>query len=114
MPTLNIGTVIAGAYADKVRRTLFAVTKTLQETGELKNEDVAYGSAVLNQILYKILVEKLRVEKGDVVRISIDFEIKDGKIEWRYETLKIEWYTKKDQSIVDQAIKEVLETEVKK
>lgn len=111
MPTLNIGTIIAGAYADKVRRTLFAITKSLQETGQLKNEDVAYAAALLNQTLYKIIVEKLKCDKGDVIRIMIDFDIKDGKIEWRYDTLKIEWYVKKDQSIVDQAIKEVLETQ---
>ncbi len=114
MLTLNVGTVIAGAYADKVRRTLFAITKSLQETGSLKSEEVAYSSAVLNQLLYKILVEKLKVEKGDVIRIVIDFDVNDGKIVWKYDTLKIEWYTKKDQEIVDQAIKEILETEMKK
>lgn len=111
MPTLNIGTIIAGAYADKVRRTLFAITKNIQPP--LKNEDVAYASAILNQTLYKILVEKLKIDKGDVVRIVIDFEIKDGKIEWKYDTLKIEWFARKDQSEIDKAIKEVIEETTK-
>lgn len=109
MPTLNVGTIIAGAYADKVRRTLFAVTREYQSSG-LKSEDIAYAAATLNQLLYKIIVEKLKCDKGDVVRITIDFDVKDGKIEWRYETLKLEWYVKKDQSLVDQAVKEVLES----
>jgi len=111
MPTLNIGTIIAGAYADKVRRTLFAVTKSYQSSGQLKSEDIAYAAAQLNQTLYKIIVEKLKCDKGDVVRIVVDFDIKDGKIEWKYDTLKIEWYVKKDQNFVDQVVKEVLQTE---
>ncbi|HLI46687.1 MAG TPA: DUF2258 domain-containing protein [Geobacterales bacterium] len=111
MPTLNIGTIIAGAYADKVRRTLFAVTRPLQTSGQIKSEEVAYAAAQLNQTLYKIIVEKLKVDKGDVVRILVDFDVKEGKIEWKLDTLKIEWYVKKDQSFVDQAIKEVVGTE---
>jgi|ECHhosMinimDraft_1075155.scaffolds.fasta_scaffold02136_2 Uncharacterized protein conserved in archaea len=108
MPTLNTGTVIAGAYADKVRRTLFALTRNLQESGAIKSEDVAYGAAVLNQILYKIIVEKLRCDKGDVVRIVVDYEIKDSKINWKLDTLKVEWFVRKNQEEVDKAVKEAI------
>lgn len=108
MPTLNTGTIIAGAYADKVRRTLFALTRQLQESGVIKSEDVAYGAAILNQILYKIIVETLKCDKGDVVRIVVDYEIKDSKINWKLDTLKIEWFVRKNQEEVDKAIKETI------
>jgi len=108
MPTLNTGTIIAGAYADKVRRTLFATTKQLQESRVLKSEDVAYGSAVLNQVLYKIIVETLKCDKGDVVRITVDYDIKDSKINWKLDTLKIEWFVRKNQEEVDKLVKETL------
>ena len=105
MPTLNTGGIIAWAYADKVRRTLFALTKENVNQGMIKIEDVAYASAILNQLLYKILVEELNCDKGDMVRIVIDYEIVNGKIVWNYDSLKIEWFKREDQGKVDEATK---------
>jgi Uncharacterized protein conserved in archaea len=109
MPTLNTGGIIAGAYADKVRRTLFALTKEAVSQGLIKQEDVAYASAILNQLLYKILVEELKCDKGDMVRIVIDYEIKDGKIVWDYDKLKIEWFVRQDQGRIDEAVRKKVE-----
>jgi hypothetical protein len=105
MPTLNTGGVIVGAYDDKVRRTLFALTKENVNQGIIKTEDVAYASAQLNKLLYKILVEELKCDKGDMVRIVIDYEIANGKIVWNYDSLKIEWFRREDQGKVDEATK---------
>ena len=71
MQRLSTGLVIAGAYADKVRRTLFAQTRQYNIDGS----EVIRASAGLNRFLYKIIVEKLRTEKRDVVRIKIDYDI---------------------------------------
>ncbi len=85
MPTLRTGLVIAGAYATKARRTMFA-----QLRGKVENREIARAVAELNQMLYEIIVNSLKIDKGDVVRITIDYNIVDGKIEWNYESLKIE------------------------
>jgi hypothetical protein len=109
MPTLNTGGIIAGAYADKVRRTLFALTKENVNQGIIKTEDVVYAAATLNQLLYKILVEELKCDKGDMVRIIIDYDIVNGKIVWNYDSLKIEWFRREDQGKVDEATKKRVE-----
>ncbi len=83
---LSTGLVIAGAYADKVRRTLFAQAKGLG----VESREIVRASAELNRVLFEILVNKLKVDKGDVVRIRINYTVKDGQIEWLYDTLEIE------------------------
>jgi len=108
MPTLNTGPVIAGAYADKVRRTLFALCNDLVKQGAITQEQIAYGAAQLNQLLYKIIVEKLKCDKGDIVRIVVDYDVNNGKIEWKYDTLKLEWFIRKPQEEVDKAVSETL------
>jgi hypothetical protein len=86
MNRLSTGLVIAGAYADKVRRTLFAQTRQYN----VPSNEVVRASAELNRVLFEILVNKLKIDKGDVVRIRIDYDIVDGKIKWYYDTLQIE------------------------
>ncbi len=112
MPTLRSGLVIAGAYADKLRRTAFAQLKGAMKEGTLSASDIAYHVAQLNKVLYRILVDELKINKGDVVRIIIDYEIKDKSIEWKFETLKIEAFRRIPDEEVDSIVKRVIESAV--
>ena len=89
MPTLRSGLVIAGAYADKLRRAAFAQLKSAIKEGTIKANEVAYYVAQLNKVLYRIFVDELKIDKGDVVRVSIDYDLEPGKIIWKFDTLKI-------------------------
>lgn len=89
---LSSGLVIAGAYADKIRRTLFAQLRDLVKQDKEIAREVARASAELNIVLYNILVNELRIEKGDVVRIRVNYSIdpRTKKISWDYNSLKVE------------------------
>jgi hypothetical protein len=71
--SLSSGLVIAGAYADKVRRTLFAQLKDLMRQDKEFAREIARAAGELNAVLYRILVEEVKVEKGDVVRIRVNY-----------------------------------------
>lgn len=102
MATLRTGTVIAGAYADKVRRVLFAQLRDRVKSGELSNSEVARAAGELNRLLFEILVNKLRVDKGDVVRITVDYDIEDGTIKWNLDTLQIQaWRRIPDEEVAE-------------
>ncbi|MCE4613928.1 MAG: DUF2258 domain-containing protein [Desulfurococcales archaeon] len=88
--TLSTGLIIAGAYADKARRVLFAQLRDKVKSRELDNKEVARAAAELNRILFDILVNKLKIDKGDVVRVRIDYEIEDGTIKWLWDALRLE------------------------
>jgi len=101
---LSSGLVIAGAYADKIRRTAFAQLRDLLKEGSLKSEEVAQAIAQLNRLLYNILVEGLKLDKGDVVRIVVEYEVDSGKLNWKLETLKIEAFKRVSEEIVKRAV----------
>ncbi|NHV45151.1 MAG: DUF2258 domain-containing protein, partial [Candidatus Verstraetearchaeota archaeon] len=63
MSQLTTGLVITGAYADEIRKTLFAQLKDNIKKGEIPSQEVARAIAELNRILYHILVEKLKLDK---------------------------------------------------
>ncbi len=108
MSQLTTGLVITGAYADKIRKTLFAQLKDNIKKGEILSQEVARAIAELNRILYHILVEKLKLDKGDVVRVRIEYNIENGKIKWKYENLQIEIFKKQDVSnIISEIIPEI-------
>ncbi len=115
MPLLSTGLIIAGAYADKVRRTLFAQLKDKIKNNEITPQEVARAAGELNRIIYEALVYKLKIDKGDVVRIRINYEVEDGKIKWDYSSLTIEAFRRepdeKVEEIVKESIKEILEKE---
>ena len=104
MPTLSSGLVIAGAFADKIRRTLFAQAK-----GQVESQEVVRASAELNRLLYEILVDKLKVDKGDVVRIRVDYDVKDGRIEWALSTLQLEAFKRIPDEEVAKVVREIIE-----
>ena len=101
---LSTGFVIAGAYADKVRRTLFAQAKQLN----VETQEVVRAAAELNRILFEILVNRLGIDKGDVVRVRVDYEVKDGKIHWNYDSLQIEAFRRISDEEVAKKVSEVI------
>ncbi|MCX8195856.1 MAG: DUF2258 domain-containing protein [Acidilobaceae archaeon] len=109
MVQLRSGVVIAGGYANKVRRTLFAQISSMAKKGEIPQvpaKEVAEKAKELNTLLYELLVNELKVDKGDVVRISIEYEIKDGTISWKWETLDIEVWRRVDSKEVAEKLME--------
>lgn len=110
MPQLSSGLVIAGAYADKIRRVLFAQLRNEIKSGKIESRQVAYRAGELNRILFEILVNKLKLDKGDVVRIRIEYEFKDGDIEWKLDTLRVEAFKRIPDNEVEKAVREVIES----
>jgi len=108
MPLLSSGLVIAGAYADKIRRTLFAQMRDYVRRDKAWGQRVAYAAAQLNRLLYTILVEQLKIDKGDVVRVRIEYEIDEENMEikWKWETLQIEAFRRIPQEEVDRVVRE--------
>ncbi|MCX8184886.1 MAG: DUF2258 domain-containing protein [Sulfolobales archaeon] len=108
MPRLSSGYVIAGAYAYKIRRTAFAQLRNAVREGTVRSGDIAYAVAQLNRFLYSILVENLKVDKGDIVRVVIDYELVSGRIDWKLNTLKIEVFKR----FPDEEIRKIIESKL--
>ncbi len=108
MATLRTGLVIAGAYADKVRRVLFAQLRDKVKSGEITNTEVARAAGELNRLLFDILVNRLSIEKGDVVRITVDYEVSDGRIEWRLDTLQVQAWRMIPEEEVSEAVRSAI------
>ena len=106
---LSSGYIIVGAYADKVRRTLFAQLKDLMKSGEMDAKEIARAAGELNRLLYEIFVNKLKLDKGDVVRVRIEYEVESGEVKWDYKTLEIEVLRREEQEKIDSVLKEALE-----
>lgn len=105
---IRSGLTIAGAYADKLRKALFAQFASKVKSGELEKEDIARASRELNTFLYHILVEKLKLDRADVVRINVKYEVHGRELRWDYDSLRIEVYKKMPKEIVDEAITEAV------
>ena len=115
MPTLNTGLVIVGAYADKVRRTLFAQLKDKIKAKEIDSKTVAKASGDLNKLLYEIFVNRLKLDKGDVVRIVVDYDVEDGEVVWNLESLRVEVFKRLAEEeyadIIKESVKRIEELE---
>ncbi len=107
MPVLRTGYVIAGAYADKVRRTLFAQTRDLIKSGVLTSQEVARAAGELNRVLYEVFVNKLRTDKGDVVMIVAEYNVEDGRIVWNFDKLEVRVWRRVQDEVVMKALTEV-------
>jgi hypothetical protein len=51
------------------------------------------GAAILNQKLLDEIIKR-KIDKGDVIRIKIDYDVLNGEVQWKYETLSIEIWRK--------------------
>jgi len=105
---LSSGLVIAGAYADKIRRTLFAQLRDAIKKEEIDSKTVAKAAAELNRLLYELFVNKLSLDKGDVVRVRVDYEVVDGEVKWKLDTLEVEAFRRVAEEEVEEALKEVV------
>lgn len=108
MPTLRSGLVIAGGYANKVRATVFAQLREDIKQGRIDNKSVAFHIAQLNRFLYTLFVERLKIDKGDVVRITINYEVTDGKIVWDFKSLKVEVFKRIPEVEVERVLNEII------
>ncbi len=102
---LSTGFVRASGYAYKVRRVLFALTR-----GKVDPKEVVRAAGELNQYLFERLQE-MGVEKSDVVRITVPFEIENGSIKWDYDGLEIEVYKRSEEEKLAMAMEEIEERE---
>ncbi len=105
---LSTGYVIVGAYATKLRRTMFAQLKDHIKNNIVSSSEVARVTAEINRILFEILVNRLNLDKGDIVRIRIDYSISDGKIVPHYNTLEIEAFRRVSEADIREAMDGVL------
>ncbi len=110
---LSTGLVIAGAYADKLRRTLFAQLRDMVRQDKEFAREVARASGEINRLLYIILVDKLKADKGDVVRIRVQYDVEDGKIKWYYDTLRLEYFKRVPDEQVMETVKQVINEKLK-
>lgn len=104
---LTTGLVIAGAFAMKLRRTLFAQMKPVIKIGQVTSEELTRAAGELNSLLYLALVERLKVSKGDVVRITIEYSLEDGKVSWDLSSLRLEVFRRVGDEEVDAVLKEL-------
>lgn len=102
---LSTGYVRASGYAHKIRRVLFALARK-----KVEPKEIIRASAELNQRIFEEF-QRLGVAKEDVVRITVDFDIKDGSIVWDYGSLRIEVYRKGEEEKLARAMEEVEERE---
>jgi len=107
---LRTGTVLAGAYADRVRKVLFAQLSQKIKSREIDNREVARAAGELNTILYEAFVKHLALSKGDLVRIQVSYSIKDGRINWDYSSIKARAFREIGEEVVAKAIEEALKS----
>lgn len=107
MPTLRSGLILAAGYADKVRRTVFAQLKDYVKKDKEFANKIAYYIAMLNRALFALLVEELKVDKLDAVRITIDYDVDEVNkaIVWKWDTLRIEVYRRVPPETYEEVLK---------
>lgn len=108
--SITTGLIIAGAYADKLRKTLFAQVREYVKTGQLRQEEVARAAGELNSLLFRLIVEGLGLSKGDVVRIRAAYYISEGRIRWDLTNLQVEAFKR----VSEEEVSRILSTLIQK
>ena len=113
--TLSTGIIIAGAYADKIRKTLFAQLRDLTKNNRDMAREAARASAELNRLLYYLIVDELKSDKGDAVRVRIKYRVYPDKnyIEWDYNSLVVEYFKRLSEEEVSKSLKKVINERLK-
>lgn len=95
MPRLNTGLVYTAAYADKIRKTVFAQLKDYARDKEVAKR-INYYVARLNRALFTLLIEDIKLSKDDGVKIIIDYDFDEANksITWKWDTLQLVIYKK--------------------
>lgn len=102
--TVRTGYVSAGGYAYKVRRVLFAQLKHLVQAGKVDQKEVARAAGYLNTLLYHLVVEQMGFTKTDALRITVNYAVRNGVIEWDLDSLRVEMYRRVDDEQVSKAL----------
>ena len=87
---------------------MFAQLKDSIKNGEITAQEIAKSVGELNRMLYTLLVEKLKIDKGDLVRIRINYEIKDGQIAWDRNSLRIEAFRRIPEDEIEKAVEDFI------
>jgi hypothetical protein len=113
--TLSTGIIIAGAYADKIRKTLFAQLRDLTKNNRDMAREAARASAELNRLLYYLIVDELKSDKGDAVRVRIKYKVYPDRnyIEWDYDSLVVEYFKRLSDEEVGKSLRKVLNERLK-
>lgn len=112
---INTGIIITGAYADKLRRTLFAQLRDYVRRSRECAREAARASGEINKLLYVAIVETLKSDKGDAVRIRVKyrFDPVNNKISWDYGSLRVEFFKRQPDNEVESVVRKVIETRLK-
>ena len=102
--TVRTGYVSAGGYAYKLRRVLFAQLKNLVQAGKDDSKEVARAAGYLNTLLYHLVVEQMGFTKTDVLRITVNYAVRNGVIEWDLDSLKVEMFRRVEDEQVSKAL----------
>jgi len=107
---LSSGLVIAGAYSGKIRRTLFAQLRDVVKQDKEFTKEIARASAELNVVLFNILVNELKIDKGDVVRVRINYSLDphNRRIVWDYNSLRVEAFKRVPDEQVTRAVYDIV------
>ena len=83
-----------------------------QVKGQADVQEAARASAELNKLLFEVIVNELKADKGDVVRVVVDYEVESGQIKWNLDALRVELFKRvPDEEVkrrVDAALARVL------
>jgi hypothetical protein len=102
--TVRTGYVSAGGYAYKVRKVLYAQLKHLVQTGKVDTKEVARAAGYLNTLLYHLVVEQMGFSKSDALRITVNYSVRNGMIEWDLDSLKVEMFKRVEDEQVSKAL----------
>lgn len=105
---MRTGIVLTGAYANRVRRVLFAQLSQRVKSGEIDGKEVARAAGELNTVLYEAFVKYLALSKGDLVRIEVPYTVSEGRIIWDYSNLRVRAFREIGEGVVKKAIEEAL------
>ncbi|ABP51209.1 MAG: DUF2258 domain-containing protein [Pyrobaculum arsenaticum] len=81
---IKTGVIIAARFADKIRRTAFAVFG-----GVLPREEIVRATSELNKRIYETLIS-MGIGKLDIIRITVEAAVEGGKLV--FGEPKIEWF----------------------
>jgi len=88
----STGLIPAAIYGDKLRRVVFAQLRDYVKKDKEFAGKIAYYVGTLNRALFTLLVDELKVDKMDVVRIVIEYDVDEVNkaINWKWDTLRVE------------------------
>jgi Uncharacterized protein conserved in archaea len=91
---INTGLIPAAVYATKTRRALYALLQSLVKKDKEWDKIIKDEIGKLNRALYHLFTVDLKIDKTDVIRLRIEFDVDEEgrRILWKWESLDIEVY----------------------